>query len=169
MILSRAWLGWGRIIPQCDMCSEMRENVQNAAPAGAHSVVSDSLPHGLQSTKLLCPRNSLSKNTGVRCHFLLQGIFPTQGWNPRVLRWLAGSLPPRHLGSPRQNATMPQIRTPHPARQEVRGSDSQFMVVRIQMSRSAKPRAFYNSQTFANILKNSNQVRHLPKYKPALQ
>ena len=25
------------------------------------------------------------KNTGVVCHFLLQGIFPTQGWNPCVL------------------------------------------------------------------------------------
>ena len=25
------------------------------------------------------------KNTGVGCHFLLQGIFPTQGSNPRLL------------------------------------------------------------------------------------
>ena len=25
------------------------------------------------------------KNTGVGCHFLLQGIFPTQGSNPGVL------------------------------------------------------------------------------------
>ena len=25
------------------------------------------------------------KNTGVRCHFLLQGIFPTQGWNLGLL------------------------------------------------------------------------------------
>ena len=25
------------------------------------------------------------KNTGVGCHLLLQGIFPTQGWNPRLL------------------------------------------------------------------------------------
>ena len=40
--------------------------------------------------------------TGVGCHFLLQGIFPTQGSNPpllRVLHWQAGSLPLRHLGS----------------------------------------------------------------------
>ena len=38
-----------------------------------------------------------SKNTGtVGCHTLLQGIFPTQGLNPgvlRLLRWQAGSLP----------------------------------------------------------------------------
>ena len=29
----------------------------------------------------LCPRNSPGKNTGVGCHFLLQGIFLTQGLN----------------------------------------------------------------------------------------
>ena len=38
-----------------------------------------------------------SKNTGVvGCHALLQGIFPTQGLNPGILRllhWQAGSLP----------------------------------------------------------------------------
>ena len=28
---------------------------------------------------------SQAKNTGVVCHFLLQGIFPTQGWNPCLL------------------------------------------------------------------------------------
>ena len=39
--------------------------------------MSDSLqPHGLP-TRLLCPRNSPGKNTGVGCHSLLQGIFPT--------------------------------------------------------------------------------------------
>ena len=44
------------------------------------SVVSDSLrSHGLWSTRFLCPWNSPGKNTGVGCHFLLQGIFPTQG------------------------------------------------------------------------------------------
>ena len=28
--------------------------------------------------RLLCPWNSPYKNTGVGCHFLFQGIFPTQ-------------------------------------------------------------------------------------------
>ena len=32
--------------------------------------------------RLLCPWNSPDQNTGVGSHFLLQGIFPTQGWNP---------------------------------------------------------------------------------------
>ena len=47
------------------------------------SVRSDSLqPHGLWSTRLLGPWDFPGMNTGVGCHFLLQGIFPTQGSNP---------------------------------------------------------------------------------------
>ena len=34
-------------------------------------------PHGLWPTRLLCPWDSLGKNTGVACHLPLQGIFPT--------------------------------------------------------------------------------------------
>ena len=41
-----------------------------------------SKPHGLQPTRLLCPWDSPSKNFAVGCHFILQGIFPTQGLNP---------------------------------------------------------------------------------------
>ena len=38
------------------------------------SVLSDSVrPYGQQPTRLLCPQDSLGKNTGVGCHFLLQG------------------------------------------------------------------------------------------------
>ena len=33
-------------------------------------------------TRFLHPRDFLGKNIGVGCHFLLQGIFPTQGSNP---------------------------------------------------------------------------------------
>ena len=32
-----------------------------------------------------CPWNSLGKNTGMGCHFLLQGIFLTQGLNLDLL------------------------------------------------------------------------------------
>ena len=55
------------------------------------SVLSDSLqPHGLGLTRLLCPWDSLGKNTGVGCHSLLQGIFLTQGLNLDLLlyRWI---------------------------------------------------------------------------------
>ena len=44
-----------------------------------------------------------SKSTGVGCHFLLQGIFPTQGLNPRLqclLHWQVDPLLLSHLGSP---------------------------------------------------------------------
>ena len=41
------------------------------------SVVSDPLwPHGLQPIRLLCPWDFPGKNTGVGCHFLLQGSSP---------------------------------------------------------------------------------------------
>ena len=41
------------------------------------------------------PWGSPGKDTGVRCHALLQGIFPAQGSTPRILhlaRWQASSL-----------------------------------------------------------------------------
>ena len=44
----------------------------------------------------LSPWDLTGKNTGVGCHSLLQAIFPTQGLNScllRFLRWQAGSLP----------------------------------------------------------------------------
>ena len=37
------------------------------------------------SPRLLCPWDSPGKNTGVGCHTLIQGIFLTQGGNPRLL------------------------------------------------------------------------------------
>ena len=50
------------------------------------SVVSNSVqPYGLQPARLLCPWDSLGKNTGVDCHALLQGTFPTQELNPGLL------------------------------------------------------------------------------------
>ena len=51
----------------------------------SHSVMSNSLrPHGLQPTRLLRPWDFPGKSTGMGCHFLLQGIFPTQGSNPSL-------------------------------------------------------------------------------------
>ena len=87
--------------------------------------MSDSLrPHGLQHTRLLCPKltpekwkslscvpvcnpmdyspwNSPGQNTGVGSLSLLQGIFPIQGSNPGLLhcRWILYQM--SHKGSPR--------------------------------------------------------------------
>ena len=67
----------------------------------SHSVVSDSLrPRGLQPTRLLHPWDSPGKNTGVGCHFLLQGIFPTQGSNAGLPHWRQTLKPLSHQGSP---------------------------------------------------------------------
>ena len=67
------------------------------------SVVSDSLRfHVLWPTKLLWPWNFPDKNTGMGCHFLLQGIFPTLGLNLHILHllhWQADTLPLQYLRS----------------------------------------------------------------------
>ena len=65
--------------------------------------------HGIFQAKVLAmdhspPGSSIhgilhDKNTGVGCHFLLQGIFLTQGSNPGLLllHWKVNSLPLCHL------------------------------------------------------------------------
>ena len=68
-----------------------------------HSVMSNSLQlHGLWPARLLCPWDFPSKNTGVGCHFLFQGIVRTQESNsscsdssatpsyPSQLEWKVG-------------------------------------------------------------------------------
>ena len=40
------------------------------------------------------------KTAGAGCHSLLQGIFPTQGWNLFLLHWHADSSLLSHQGSP---------------------------------------------------------------------
>ena len=49
--------------------------------------------------RLLCPWDFSGKNTGMDCHFLLYGIFPTERLNPHLLHWQVGSLQLSHLGS----------------------------------------------------------------------
>ena len=44
--------------------------------------------------------DSPGKNTGVGCHFLLQGIFPTQGSNPGLLHCRQVPYHLSHQGSP---------------------------------------------------------------------
>ena len=53
-------------------------------------VVSDSFCDAMNwwSARLLCPWDPPGKNAGVGCRALLQGIFPTQGWNPGLLHLL---------------------------------------------------------------------------------
>ena len=48
--------------------------------------------------RLLCPWDSHSKNIGVGCQFLVQGIFLGQELNPSLLYRQADSLPLSHQG-----------------------------------------------------------------------
>ena len=73
--------------------------------------------YGLQPARLLCPWDFPGKNTGVGCHFLFQGIFPTRGSNPpllQLLHWQAGPSPVSHLGSPDSDLRVPDFWSPHP-------------------------------------------------------
>ena len=57
--------------------------------------MSDSVTPWTAAHRLLCPWDSPGKNTGVGCHFLLQGIFLTQGSNSHLLgllHWQVDSL-----------------------------------------------------------------------------
>ena len=60
----------------------------------SHQIMSNCLqPHGLQATRLPCPRDFPGKNTGVTSRFLFQGIF----WDQQCLQhWQVDSLPLSH-------------------------------------------------------------------------
>ena len=68
------------------------------------SVPSESVSHWvihvwLCNPRFLCPWDSLGKNTGVGCHFLLQGIFLTQGLNLGLMHCRQILYHLSHLGS----------------------------------------------------------------------
>ena len=57
-------------------------------------------PHGLYPSRLLYPWDFLGKNTGVGRHFLLQGIFLTQGLKPCLMHCKQVLYHLSHLGNP---------------------------------------------------------------------
>ena len=73
--------------------SERKRQTRNILLLFTGEVVSDSLrPKDCSpSGSSLCPWAFSGKNTGVGCHFVLQGIFPAQGLNPHLLHWEADS------------------------------------------------------------------------------
>ena len=77
------------------------------------SVVYDSVqPYGLQPTRFLCPWNSPGKCTGVGCHALLQGIFPTHQVNPCLLCLLHSQVGSFLLGPPRNSHGLLLVKSP---------------------------------------------------------
>ena len=61
--------------------------------------------------RLFCPWNFPGNNTEADCHFLLQGIFLTQGWNTHPLHFLPVTLlvknPPANAGDTRDMSSIP--------------------------------------------------------------
>ena len=55
--------------------------------------------HGLKPARVLCPLDFSGKNTRMGCHFLLPGIFLTQGLNLHLLA--SRFVTTEHYGSPR--------------------------------------------------------------------
>jgi len=61
-------------------------HVHGVSESVSQSIKSNSLrPHGLLPIRLLCLWDYPGNNTGVGCHFLLQGIFPIQGSNSSLV------------------------------------------------------------------------------------
>ena len=63
----------------------------------------------LQPASLFCLWDSPGKNTGVDCHFLLQGIFLTQGWNPGLPHCMQILYRLSHKGSPDSKVGVCQV------------------------------------------------------------
>ena len=79
----------------------LKDSVSMPLCCEACSVVSDCLrPRGRQPARLLCPWDFPGTDIAVSNHALLQGIFPDQGLNQRLLHCQADSLRLCHLGSP---------------------------------------------------------------------
>ena len=81
--------GWGSArFPSSEamMDRDRRLLLQEKSEKWSRSVVSDSLwPPELGPTRILRPWHFPGQSTGVGRHFLLQGIFLTQGANPGLL------------------------------------------------------------------------------------
>ena len=93
--ISRTFL---RNLEEDKKCDQSNETIESES-----SVVSYSWwHHGLWPTRLLRPWDFPGKSTGVGCHFLLQGIFPTQGSNPGLLNCRQMLLPSEPPGNPNE-------------------------------------------------------------------
>ena len=106
----------------------------------SHSVLSNSLqPHGLWPARL-SPWDSPGKNPGAGCHFLLQGIFPTQGLNPGLLHCRQILYCLNHYGSPPERSKL-STNKGKPFKWILQGSTARYK----------KPKAFPSSVLPCNL------------------
>ena len=97
------WVSW-----PCNTLEPFPHDLNLWSESVSRSVMTDSLqPHGLYPTRFLCPWSFPVKNTGVRSHFLLQGIFPTQGSNPDLPHCRQILYQLSHKGSPFKSVVQP--------------------------------------------------------------
>jgi len=91
----------GNLVTHLNKSAKKLRVILNTSGVDACMLCAQSLSHvklfvtPWTASRVLCPRASPGKNTGMGCHFLLQGIFPTQGLNLHLLcllHWQADSL-----------------------------------------------------------------------------
>ena len=90
VLLPRKFHGWRSLVgysPWGHKESDMTERLHEDVPLQYSCLENSSTlrPHGLQPARLCHPWHFSGRNTGVGFHFLHQGIFLTQGLNPRLL------------------------------------------------------------------------------------
>ena len=89
---------WGRKMVSCKLGSHAGRNcIEDSEDSfvlwmacccwGTNSCLTLLWPRGLETTRLLRPRDFPGKNSVTGCHFLRPGIFLTQELNPHVLHW----------------------------------------------------------------------------------
>ena len=84
-------------------------------PKKSESEVSQSCPTlcDPMDCSFLCPWNFQGKSTGVGCHFLLQGIFPTQGSYLGLLHCRQTLYHLSHQGSPKKRQCQRLLKLPY--------------------------------------------------------
>ena len=84
-----------RALPSMGSSNSTHSEIQQDSLAFTRSTLR---PCGLKPTRLRRPWDFPGKSTGVGCHFLLQGIFLTQGSNPGPLHYRQTLLPSEQPG-----------------------------------------------------------------------
>ena len=85
-------------------CSPLLFNPSKVLVAQSCSTLCDPVDHQAPLSVEFC-----SKSTGVRCHFLLQGIFPTQGSKPGLLYYRQIRYRLSHQGAPLPCVNVPPL------------------------------------------------------------
>ena len=101
------------------MVQQLRFMLPRRGP-GFNPLSGNQIPHA--TTKTQCSQISkyFKRDNWSGCHFLLQGIFPTQRLNPHLLHWRADSLPLSYQGS--------TLRTLHSIKQASRKNEQNCKV-----------------------------------------